>query len=208
VSREVLLQQVTARPDPGFSGGGNAPPAPRRWGPGERPPEGTGGRRETTRRRAVDAGERDLLRVLMQDRGWIARAASEVPPERFELPAFREVYEALLRSPENAGSQIFLEELSPSARKAWSWLDGIEAKYGAPDIDRMYVGACSALEVRPLRRQLADLTRRLQEPDLTMTAEAFDVLMGERARLKQEIAARFPEEMLKRSMRRGDVDAR
>jgi hypothetical protein len=41
-----------------------------------------------------------------------------------------------------------------------------------------------------------------------MTAEAFDVLMGERARLKQEIAARFPEEMLKRSMRRGDVDAR
>jgi hypothetical protein len=70
------------------------------------------------------------------------------------------------------------------------------------------VGACSALEVRPLRRQLADLNRRLQEPDLTMTAEAFDVLMGERARLNQEIAARFPEEMLKRSMRRGDVDAR
>jgi hypothetical protein len=101
-----------------------------------------------------------------------------------------------------------LEELSPSARKAWSWLDGFEAKYGAPDLDRMYVGACGALEVRPLRRQLADLTRRLQEPDLTMTAEAFDVLMGERARLKQEIAARFPEEMLKRSMRRGDVDAR
>jgi len=208
VSREVLLQQVTARPDPGFAGGGSAPPEPRRWGPSERPGEGTSGRREATRRRAVDAGERDLLRVLMKDRGWIARAASEVPPERFELPAFREVYEALLRSPENAGSQIFLEELSPSARKAWTWLDGFEAKYGAPDLDRMYVGACSALEVRPLRRQLADLTRRLQEPDLTMTAEAFDVLMGERARLKQEIAARFPEEMLKRSMRRGDVDAR
>jgi DNA primase len=208
VSREVLLQQVTARPDPGFAGGGSAPPEPRRWGPSERPGEGTSGRREATRRRAVDAGERDLLRVLMKDRGWIARAASEVPPERFELPAFREVYEALLRSPENAGSQIFLEELSPSARKAWSWLDGFEAKYGAPDLDRMYVGACSALEVRPLRRQLADLNRRLQEPDLTMTAEAFDVLMGERARLNQEIAARFPEEMLKRSMRRGDVDAR
>jgi DNA primase len=208
VSREVLLQQVTARPDPGFAGGGSAPPEPRRWGPSERTGEGTSGRREAPRRRAVDAGERDLLRVLMKDRGWIARAASEVPPERFELPAFREVYEALLRSPENAGSQIFLEELSPSARKAWSWLDGFEAKYGAPDLDRMYVGACSALEVRPLRRQLADLTRRLQEPDLTMTAEAFDVLMGERARLNQEIAARFPEEMLKRSMRRGDVDAR
>jgi DNA primase len=209
VSREVLLQQVTARPDAGFSGGpSDALPEPRRWGQSERPGDGTSVRREVARRRVVDAGERDLLRVLMKDRGWIARAASEVPPERFELPAFREVYEALLRSPENAGSQIFLEELSPSARKAWGWLDGFEAKYGAPDLDQMYVGACSALEVRPLRRQLADLNRRLQEPDLAMTAEAFDVLMGERARIKQEITARFPEEMLKRSMRRGDVDAR
>jgi hypothetical protein len=72
----------------------------------------------------------------------------------------------------------------------------------------MYVGACSALEVRPLRRQLAELNRRLREPDLAMTAETFDALVGDRARLKREIAERFPEELLKRSMRRGDVDAR
>ncbi|HKT58450.1 MAG TPA: DNA primase [Gemmatimonadales bacterium] len=202
VSREVLLQQVTARPESagagGRAGGGGAPAErPRRWGED----------RVITRRRTVDAGERDLLRVLMKDQGWIPRAAAEVPPDRFELAPFREVYEALLRSPENAGSQIFLEQLSPSARKAWAWLDSFEAKYGTPDLDRMYVGACSALEVRPLRRQLAELNRRLREPDLAMTAEAFDALVGERARLKREIAHRFPEELLKRSMRRGDVDA-
>jgi DNA primase len=210
VTREVLLQQVTARPEPGSAAGPGRSdaPEPRRWGQGERPAAGAGARREVARRRVIDAGERDLLRVLMKDHGWIARAATEVPPERFELPAFREVYEALLRSPENAGSQIFLEELSPSARKAWSWLDSFEAKYGSPDLDRMYVGACSALEVRPLRRQLAELNRRLREPDLAMTAEAFDVLVGERSRLTREIAERFPEELLKRSMRRGDVDAR
>ena len=129
-------------------------------------------------------------------------------PERFELAPFREVFEALLRSPEIAGSQIFLEQLSPSARKAWAWLDSFEAKYGSPDLDRMYVDACSALEVRPLRRRLAELNRRLREPDLAMTAEAFDALVGDRTRLKREIAERFPEELLKRSMRRGDVDAR
>jgi DNA primase len=202
VSREALVQQVTARSDVGPAGAPTDRPA--RWGqerPAARPA------REAARRRAVDAGERDLLRVLMKDAGWIPRAAAEVPPERFELAPFREVYEALLRSPENAGSQIFLEQLSPSARKAWTWLDSFEAKYGSPDLDRMYVDACNALEVRPLRRELAELNRRLREPDLAMT-ETFDALVKDRARLKREIAERFPEELLKRSMRRGDVDAR
>ena len=211
VSREVLLQQVTARPEPGSAGGPMVrgdEPAERgqRWGQAERAPDGHRAR-EGARRR-IDEGERDLLRVLMKDRVWVARAAAEIPPDRFETPAFREVYEALLRSPENAGSQIFLEELSSSARRAWVWLDSFEAKYGTPDLDRMYVGACSALEVRPLRRQLALLNRQLQQPDLAMTADAFDALVQERARVNQEIAVRFPEELLKRSMRRGDVDAR
>ncbi|HET9725601.1 MAG TPA: DNA primase [Gemmatimonadales bacterium] len=207
VSRDVLQQQVAARTDAGVAGGRAGAPAepPSRWGQG-RPVDQAA--RQAARRRTVDAGERDLLRVLMKDHGWIPRAAAEVPPDRFELAPFREVYEALLRSPENAGSQIFLEQLSPSARKAWTWLDSFEAKYGTPDLDLMYVGACSALEVRPLRRQLAELNRQLREPDLAMTAEGFDALVGERTRLKREIAARFPEELLKRSMRRGDVDAR
>jgi hypothetical protein len=41
-----------------------------------------------------------------------------------------------------------------------------------------------------------------------MTAEDFDALVKERARLNREIVTRFPEELLKRSIRRGDVDAR
>jgi DNA primase len=209
VSREVLLQQVTARPGPGYAGGadGDAPPPASR--PHPEPDAGSQGRlREGVRRRQIDAGERDLLRVLMKDRSWVPRAAAEVPPERFETPAFREVYEALLRSPESAGSQIFLEELSSSARRAWAWLDSFEEKYGTPDLDRMYVGACSALEVRPLRRQLAALNRQIKEQDRAMTSDDFDALVQERARLNREIFTRFPEELLKRSIRRGDVDAR
>jgi hypothetical protein len=144
----------------------------------------------------------------MKDPSWIPRAAAEVPPDRLETPAFRELYDALLRSPENAGSAIFLEQLSPTARRAWAWLDSYEAKYGSPDLDRMYVGACSALEVRPLRRELAALTARLRRPDPEMTTDVFDALIQERSRLTREIGARFPEEAFKRTMRRGDVDAR
>jgi DNA primase len=216
VTREVLLQQVTARPDPAYARVPEARARSSSEGPGARDdiPSADGrdsaGRpvRRAGRSRRVDAAERELLRVLMREAAWLARAASEVPPEWFETTELREVYEALLRSPENAGSPIFLEQLSPGGRRAWAWLDSIEAKYGVPDPDQTYVDACRTLEVRPLRRQLATLNREIRGRERAMTSEDFDALVLERARLNREIAKRFPEELLKRSLRRGDVDAR
>jgi DNA primase len=196
VSREVLREQAAAR--------AAAPPAPSP----EAPTPG-GGRpvRLARRRRHEDLGaERDLLRVLMKEPAWLARAATEVPADWFETAALREVYEALRRSPENAGSGIFLEQLSPEARRAWVWLNGLEAKYGSPEPDATYVAACRALEVRPLRRQLAALKRRGDGGELT--SEEFETLVRERQRLTREISSRYPEELLKRKLRRGDLDAR
>ena len=201
VSREVLLQQVTARAEPVVS----APPAGPRRSRDESPGHPPSAARP---RRKVDAAERELLRVVMRDRAWLERAAGEVPADWFETAELREVYEALRRSPEIAGSPVFLEQLSPSARRAWAWLDSIEAKYGVPDPDRTYVDACRTLEVRPLRRELAALNHQLRARERAMTAEDLDTLIRERARLNGEIAIRFPEELQKRSIRRGDVDAR
>ena len=99
-----------------------------------------------------------------------------------------------------------MEQLSPEARRAWTWLGGLESKYGAPDPDRTYVDACRALEVRPLRRQLAALARK--KLDAELTGEEYETLVRERQRLTREIFSRYPEEMLKRKLRRGDVDAR
>jgi DNA primase len=216
VTREVLLQQVTARSDPAYARVPEGRTRSSSDGPGARDdipsPDGrdSAGRpvRRVGRARRVDAAERELLRVLMREPAWLARAATEVPPEWFETTELREVYEALLRSPENAGSPIFLEQLSPGGRRAWAWLDSIEAKYGVPDPDRTYVDACRTLEVRPLRRQLATLNREIRERERAMTSEDFEALVLERGRLNREIATRFPEELLKRSIRRGDVDAR
>jgi DNA primase len=218
VTREVLLQQVTARPDPAYARVPEARARGSSAGPGSHEGDGipapdgrdAAGRpvRRAGRARKVDAAERELLRVLMRDSAWLARAAAEVPPDWFETPELREVYEALQRSPENAGAPIFLEQLSPGARRAWAWLDSIEAKYGVPDPDQTYVDACRTLEVRPLRRQLAALNRAIRESERAMTSDDFDTLVRERARLTREIATRFPEELLKRSIRRGDVDAR
>jgi DNA primase len=201
VSRETLVHQLADRQE--------LPTAAPTPGEAQRQPASGGGPRSRPRpARRVDAAERDLLRVLIRERGWLERAVAEVPVEWFETAELREVYEALRRSPENTGSTLFLEQLSPGARRAYAWLDSIEAKYGAPDPDRTYVDACRTLEVRPLRRQLAALNRRIKEQDRVMTPEDFDALMLERARLTREIATRLPEELLKRSIRRGDVDAR
>ena len=182
VSREVLQQQAAVRPAGSASGEGQprAPEAgPARAGPGAP--------RTRSRRRHEDlSAERDLLRVLMRDQGWLARAAEEVPPEWFETPPLREVYESLRRSPENVGSGLFLEQLSPTARRAWAWLDSIEAKYGSPDPDLTYVGAVRTLEVRPLRRRRAELTLRLRQAGLA--PEEQDALIRERRRLDDEIS--------------------
>jgi DNA primase len=198
VSREVLRVQAAAR----ASSPAMTPPPPDSPPPGLSKPV-----RTAVRRRAEDlSAERDLLRVLMREPAWLARAATEVPAEWFETTALREVYEALRRSPENTGSGIFLEQLSADAQRAWAWLNSWEAKYGAPEPDVTYVAACRALEARPLRRQLAALKRKTTEGALT--SEEYDTLVRERQRLTREIFSRYPAERLKRKMRRGDVDAR
>ncbi len=197
VSREVLREQAAARPAAPAAAPPLESPTPDRGKPV----------RTTRRRRTEDLGaERDLLRVLMKEPAWLARAANEVPAEWFETAALREVYEALRRSPENVGSGIFLEQLSPEGCRAWAWLNGFEAKYGSPEPDATYVAACRALEVRPLRRQLAALRRT--KPEGELTSEEFETLVRERQRLTREISTRYPEELLKRKLRRGDVDAR
>ena len=62
------------------------------------------------------------------------------------------------------------------------------------------------MEVRPLRRQLADLVRKTRTGG--MSQEEYDTVVRERQRLTREISSRYPEELLKRKLRRGDVDAR
>jgi DNA primase len=199
VSREVLQQQAAAHPPATAGSDGHRQPAVRVAGPGAT--------RTRSRRRHEDlSAERDLLRVLMRDRAWLDRAAGEVPPEWFEVQPLREVYETLRRSPENVGSGLFLEQLSPAARRAWAWLDSIEAKYGSPDPDLTYVGAVRTLEARPLRRRRAELTLRLRQSGLA--PEEQDALIRERRRLDDEISSKYPEEQTKRHLRRGDVDAR
>jgi DNA primase len=199
VSREAIQQQLSARPE--RTPAPRSSPSPSTNGPETSRPTS----RPARRRQAEFSAEGDLLRVLMRDRAWLARALDEVPPQWFETPPLREVYDALRRSPENVGSPVFLEQLSPEGLKAWTWLGSVEPKYGTPNLDRMYVDACRTLEARPLRRRLDALAARRRDK---LGPEEFDTVVREELQLKQQLASLFPEELLKRTMRRGRLDAR
>ena len=197
VSRAVLLQQVTARPDP-FGPRARVPA-------GAEPSRGQNGLRERPRAtRRIDAAERDLLRVLIRDHGWMARAVEQVPPEWFETPGFREVYEALCRSPESIGSPVFFEQLSPTAQRAYTYLAVSDPKYGQPDPDRTYDGAFASLKTRVLRRELTLLEQQMEK----IPSDEYDTLIKRRKSLLAQIAAENPEELVKRQHRGGKRDAR
>jgi DNA primase len=197
VSREVLREQAAAR------SAAAAAPSP------DAPTPSRGRPMSQARRRRAGAevpAERLLLWVLLRDRSWIPKAAAEVPAEWFETPVLRELYEAMLRSPENVPSAVFLEQLSPLAQKALARVDGYEAKYGLPDLDRAFVDACRSLEARPLRKKLDEIKALREEKRIT--ADNFETIVNEEREIKHKLSAIFPEELLKRKLRRGDVDAR
>jgi len=189
VSREVLQHQVAAKPAL------RAGPAPRRRSAGPGLPEP---------RLRLDPTERSLLQVLMRGSEWLTRAITQVPPEWFETAALREIYEAMRRSPESAGTQIFLEQLSEEARQAWTLLSDHESQYGSPDPDQTYVDCVRTLQARPLEREWNKLARRNRR----VSSADYESLVSEKQRLNREISTLSPEELIKRHLRRGDLDAR
>jgi DNA primase len=125
-------------------------------------------RRDTGRAPRVPGAEieRKLLRLLLLEPQWLARARDEVSPDRFSLPAYRRIYEALAALPANAPVGDALPALDERAREAWSRL----VEGGAPsegyDVDREYVGALEALDEIRVFAEIAaepdpeELTRR------------------------------------------------
>lgn len=90
--------------------------------------------------------ERKLLRLLLQHPVWLARARSEVAPDRFGVPAFRRIFEALIVLPEGASIDAAFTTLDDRARDAWTRLAGSDHSHEGFNVDQDYVGALEALE--------------------------------------------------------------
>lgn len=145
LSREVLEREVRA-----------TPPVAAAPASAERRPMRSPG----APRRAATPGARMegvLLRAMVAEPTWIGRARTLLPPERFEVPAYRAIYEALLAQPPGTPADVLGDQLPPEAREAWfRLLSAAEGREGYR-WDEEFLGAVEALEARALERQLASL---------------------------------------------------
>jgi DNA primase len=106
--------------------------------------------------RVASTPETQLIQALLVAPDLIARAAAEVPAERVERPAIREIYEELLRT-RDAASQLPMT-LSDTAQALWSLL-----KESAPGVvgerpTESYDRAAQILIARPEYRKMMSLS--------------------------------------------------
>lgn len=158
IPRDVVATETAAserrRGAPAPGGGDSRPVAPRHESPrAPRAPE------DHLPRHPGSEIERKLLRLLIHHTSWRNRAREEVPPERFTVPTFRRIFEALiaLEMDEPVGDAV--ARLDDRARGAWERLVSDPDVPQGVDADREYVGALEALEERELYESIAS------EPD-------------------------------------------
>lgn len=147
ISRAVLERELAERPEP----------------PHDREPDRrtarTGGERLAERgprgpRRRGAVIESRVLQLLLRDPSWLARARREIAPERFEVPAFRALFRALVALPEGAPPADALDTLPPAGREVWQELASRAEKAESLDWDAEYAGALQWFEERDLVRGL------------------------------------------------------
>ena len=145
ITKAVLEQELQAKPRA-------APlqPAPPREG--SRTVDARTARPE--RRRTGARAEAQLLVLMLRDRAWLVRARTELPPERFEVPALREIYQALLALPAAAPITDVVALLSPRGQNAWQQLQDRAAAQDGVDADELYAAATTRLEERDALRAL------------------------------------------------------
>jgi len=156
ISREVLEQELRTQ---------TAPPPPPAPPPTSRPAAGPPPRRAATvpgaRMEAI------LLRAMVADPSWLARGREQVPPDQFEVPAYRAIYQAMLARGPDAPESDLADQLPAVARDAWVRLRAsVEGRIGYR-WDEEFAAAAEALEIRALERQIERM------PDPTERARRF-----------------------------------
>ena len=144
VSRAVLEHELANRP---------APIAPRP--PQPAPPLRGDIRPARPERRRLGARiEAQLLQLFLKDPSWLDRARREVPVDRFEVPAFREIYGALVGLAAGAPSSDVVTALSPTGQSAWQRLAEQAQMLEGIDQDELYAANTTRLEERAQIRTL------------------------------------------------------
>lgn len=138
-----------------------------------------------------------LLQLMVAHGEWRARGRDGIPPEWFEVPAHRELFDALVAVPGD-GPAVPPDDLAPEVATRWSrMLAQVRPVTGQED--REFDAACRRLESRPLLRTYRTLMDRIR----TASDDARGVLMVEKDRMARDLQARYPHEFLAYGFNRG-----
>ncbi len=104
--------------------------------------------------------EQQLLKTILSGGAWLERAREEIPPETFEVPSCREIFEAVLALSPSAPPSAALDGLSPQAQDAFQRLlqSATEERAAGVSFDEVYVGALQGLRARAVSRSLAPVS--------------------------------------------------
>ncbi len=148
VSRAVLEREESSRPPALPERSAN--PAPRPQSPALRARSRLPGARL----------EQQLLKTILSGGSWLARGREEIPPETFEVPSYREIFDAVRVLPPSASPGAALDGLSPQAQDAFQRLlqSATEERAAGVSFDEVYVGALQGLRARAVSRTLAPVS--------------------------------------------------
>lgn len=138
--------------------------APPEWNEGpfreETPRRGARIRRDSPFYHASARVEQRLLRLLIGHAEWRLRAADELAPDQFAVPAFRRIYEGLVALPAEAPVGDAFPPLDERAREAWTRILGIAIDESKAALDTLYADSLISLadlhafqEILPLRSE-------------------------------------------------------
>ena len=98
--------------------------------------------------------------TLVSAEDWIGRARTEVAPETFEVPAYREIFDALLALPAGSPPAAAVPALPARAQEALQRLlqRAAEERADGLNFDEVYVGALRGLRSRAVAQSLAPVS--------------------------------------------------
>ena len=151
VTRAVLEQELAARPQ-------HVAPAPSESHARPAAPVGPARQAAPSRHSRVTGApnEEKLLVVMLASESWRTRAGSDVTPEQFQVPAYRELFQALRDAPEGAPPGNLAVSLSERAREVLQRLleQAARSRHDDFSFDEEYAGVLDGLHAREVERSL------------------------------------------------------
>ena len=193
VSKAVLEQEAANL---------KAPAAPAERGPLGRETENSpqdirAARSPAPQRSALAPSEKHILRLMVASDEWRGRAGEVVQADWFDHPASRELFERL-RGNREPGQVAPSPEMTGLAVRLWNALLQLPVPEDFRTQANDFAGASRRLEARQQFRAYY----RLSDQIAAATGEERTALNAEKARLRADLEARFPEEWRLEGFRR------